>query len=206
VLQVKAAIQNFIATNLSVITADGKLYSFIVRYTSDPPLLNLSFATDSTAHFNDGLLNVAWLEDEAALILKQKHFLHRSSSSELMRLSLNGIYIEKGLLWFKMGLSNHSLIDYHADYIKFFIQDKHKAKRTAEQRTELEPVYQVGMPVIGGNSKKNFVFAFDQFTLPKGKRLDCQVSEQNGGRLLTLHIGHKTLLKARAPFSPNGTR
>src|ERR1022692_904991 len=44
VLQVKAAIQNFIATNLSVITADGKLYSFIVHYTNDPPLLNLSFA------------------------------------------------------------------------------------------------------------------------------------------------------------------
>jgi conjugative transposon TraN protein len=206
VLQVKANTQDFVTTNLSVITADGKLYSFIVHYITDPPLLNLSFAIDSTAHFNDELFNTAWLENEAAVILRQKNFLHHSSCSELMKLSLNGIYIDKGLLWFKMNLSNHSLIGYRPDYFKFFIQDKHKAKRTAEQRTELEPIYQIGMPVVNGNSKKSFVFAFDQFTLPKGKRLVCQVSEQNGGRLLKLHLDHKALLKARAPFTPDGTR
>jgi len=189
-----------------VITADGKLYSFIVSYTSNPSLLNISYATDSTVHFNDENFNEAWLENEAKKISKQSHFMHIVTRNEQMKLSLNGIYISKGVLWFSIQLSNHSLIDYHPDYVKFFIQDKHKAKRTAEQRTELEPIYQITMPVINGKSKKKMVFAFNQFTLPKGKRLVCQISEKNGGRLLMLHINHTALLHAHAPLTTTSTR
>jgi conjugative transposon TraN protein len=198
VLQVKASAENFVATNLSVITADGKLYSFAVSYTNNPAMLNISFATDSMVHFNDENFNEAWLENEAKKILKQYHFMHIITRNEQMKLLLNGIYISKGVLWFSMQLSNHSLIDYHPDYIKFFIQDKHHAKRTSEQRTELEPIYQIGMPVINGKSKKKMVFAFNQFTLSKGKRLVCQISEKNGGRLLVLHINQRALLHAHS--------
>ena len=67
VLQVKAAVQNFAPTNLSVITADGKLYSFAVCFAADPPLLNLSFASDSTVHFKGSLFNEAWLGNEAKI-------------------------------------------------------------------------------------------------------------------------------------------
>jgi conjugative transposon TraN protein len=206
VLQVKANAENFIATNLSVITADGKLYSFAVSYTNNPALLNISFATDSTIHFTDENFNEAWLENEAKKISKQYHFMHIKTRNEQMKLFLNGIYISKGVLWFSMQLSNHSLIDYHPDYIKFFVQDKHKAKRTAEQRTELEPIYQITIPVISGKNKRKMVFAFDQFTLPKGKRLVCQISEKNGGRLLMLHISHTSLLHAHATITTNSTR
>src|SRR3954470_1354464 len=44
ILLVKAARENFPETNLSVITADGKLYSFVLNYISNPPAINLSFA------------------------------------------------------------------------------------------------------------------------------------------------------------------
>ena len=206
VLQVKAAVQNFAPTNLSVITADGKLYSFAVCFAADPPLLNLSFASDSTVHFKGSLFNEAWLGNEAKKILEQKQFFHIAAHNEQMKLSLDGIYFDKGLLWFLMQISNHALIDYRAGYIRFFIIDKKQAKRTAEQREELAPVYQAGMPVIDGKSMKNVVFAFDQFMLPKGKQLVCQVSEKNGGRLLVLHLNHKTILKARAILLPTGSR
>lgn len=44
ILQVKAARDSFPETNLSVITADGRLNSFVVNYSSQPPALNLSIA------------------------------------------------------------------------------------------------------------------------------------------------------------------
>jgi conjugative transposon TraN protein len=201
VLQVKATAQDFAATNLSVITADGKLYSFMVSYTNNPSLLNISFATDSTVHFNDEPFNEAWFENEARKIIQQHHFMHIAARNEQMKLLLNGIYIDRGALWFSLQLSNHSLIDYHADYIKFFIQDRHHPKRTAEQRNELEPIYQVAMPVIDGKDKKKIVFAFNQFTLPKGKRLVCQISEKNGGvcSCCTLAIGHFSKQRHHSP-------
>src|SRR5690606_26501384 len=43
VLQLKAARQDFDETNLTVITSDGKLYSFLVNYADNPSALNLSF-------------------------------------------------------------------------------------------------------------------------------------------------------------------
>src|SRR6478752_7349302 len=41
IVQVKADKPNFTQTNLSVITIDGKLYSFMVDYASQPSQLNI---------------------------------------------------------------------------------------------------------------------------------------------------------------------
>src|SRR5580698_1344204 len=48
ILQVKAARENFQSTNLSVITTDGKLFSFVLSYDKNPAALNISFAKDSS--------------------------------------------------------------------------------------------------------------------------------------------------------------
>jgi hypothetical protein len=180
VLELKAGKQNFAATNVSVITADGKLYSFMATYAAEPAVLNLSFQKDS-------------------VFLGQKRFLHISTRDEDMKLSLRSIYIQDRVLWFGFQLKNNSLIDYQTDFIKFFLQDKHKAKRTAVQETEIIPLSRVSVGSVPGYDKRQFVFAFKQFIIPKDKRLICQVSEQGGGRLLALRIKHQALLKARVP-------
>jgi Domain of unknown function (DUF4138) len=180
VLELKAGKANFQATNVSVITADGKLYSFMASYSAEPAVFNLSFQKDS-------------------VFLGQKRFLHISTSDEDMKLSLRSIYIQDRVLWFGFQLKNNSLIDFEPGYVKFFLQDKKKAKRTATQENELIPLNRVLVESIPGYDRREFVFAFKQFTIPKDKRLICQVSEQGGGRLLVLRIKHQTLLKARLP-------
>jgi hypothetical protein len=180
VLELKAGKANFQATNVSVITADGKLYSFMATYAAEPVVLNLSFRNDS-------------------VFLKQKHFLHISTRDEDMKLSLRSIYIQDRVLWFGFQLKNNSQIDFEPSYIKFFLQDKKKAKRTAKQQTELVPLNRVLVEPVPGYDKREFVFAFKQFTIPKDKRLICQVSEQGGGRFLALRIKHQALLRARVP-------
>jgi len=165
---------------VSVITADGKLYSFIASYAVEPAVLNLSFLKDS-------------------LFLKQMQFLHISTRDEDMKLTLKSIYIQDRVLWFGFRLKNNSLIDFEPGYVKFFLQDKKKAKRTAAQETELIPLNRVVVEAVPGYDKREFVFAFKQFMIPTDKRLLCQVSEQGGGRLLSLRIKHQALLKARVP-------
>ena len=56
ILLVKAGRENFTETNLSVITTDGKLYSFLLDYTSNPSLLNLSFTEGTISEGTTSLL------------------------------------------------------------------------------------------------------------------------------------------------------
>jgi hypothetical protein len=70
ILKVKADMKNFEETNLSVITSDGKLYSFVVCFNGNPAYLNLSldsayghsskdaFRLKTTGTFNEALLTI----------------------------------------------------------------------------------------------------------------------------------------------------
>lgn len=46
ILQIKAAKERFPQTNISVVTADGKLTSFLVDYAEQPSVLNLSLVRE----------------------------------------------------------------------------------------------------------------------------------------------------------------
>lgn len=187
ILQLKAATQNFIATNLSVITADGKLYSFMLSYASDPALLNISFVKDSSILFYD-----------AQQILSQKDFLYRHHGGEGAELILRSIYIKEQLLWFTLELKNNSFLDYHPEYFHFFIDDKRKTARTAIQQTTLTPVYpETIVSTVSSKKIKKFTLAFAPFSFSPDKKMTIEISEKNGGRLLSLQIASRVLLKAK---------
>lgn len=186
ILQVKAARQNFVTTNLSVITADGKLYSFIVSYSNDTTL-NLNFEKDSSTPQND-----------LQKMLSQKHFLHRNTRAEKMKFVLTGIYLFHQMLWFAFEIKNNSLLDYHAAYMRFFLQDKTKATRSAIQETEIPVLYpETFLPTVPGKKYKKFAVAFAPFTFSKDKKMVVQLSEKNCGRMLMLYLSHKLILKAK---------
>src|SRR5215203_1803872 len=52
ILRVKADVKDFAETSLSIITADGRLYSFIVGYTKDPSYLNINVQGNAKADSN----------------------------------------------------------------------------------------------------------------------------------------------------------
>jgi hypothetical protein len=80
ILLVKASKENFAETNLSVITSDGKLYSFILRYSNNPSLLNISFTKDSTLETPVSLLqsgnNEAQMHLTAESIANERRMLY----------------------------------------------------------------------------------------------------------------------------------
>jgi len=209
ILQVKAARENFQSTNLSVITSDGKLFSFIISYEKNPSQLNISFANDSNTlrekidnsqiQFTVEKLNDFILDNDSRIILKQKHFLHRQIFSDGMKLIIHGIYIKDNVLWFAFEAENFSFLDYHPDYLHCFIADKKKAARSAIQETELPLLYpETFLETVPGKKKKQFVLAFSPLTFSKDKKMIVQMSEKNGGRMLRLVVSHKAILKARS--------
>jgi hypothetical protein len=179
ILLLKAGKADFDPTNLTVITAEGKFYSFLVRYSMDPKQLNISFAEDSMD------------------IFKLKSFLHVATHTGKLKLTLKSIYIHRQLFWLNFEIKNHSLIDFKTDYIRFYIADKQKVKRTATQETTLSAKYQVIPPIINAGANCRIAFAFDPFLVPSDKQLILEIGEDHGGRLMRLPIGHSVFLSAK---------
>lgn len=204
ILLVKAGKENFPETNLSIITADGKLYSFLLRYSINPSLLNLSFAKDTLSENWASLpvaeSNEAQIERRAEQVAREKRMLHGQKDKAFdIRLRLNGLYIGNSVLYFQVELRNRSNIPYDIEMHRFFIKDEKKANRTASQDIELQPLYIYGdtssVRELGTNI---LVFALPKFTIPDKKYLLIQLMEKNGGRHLHLNVRNRTIVKAKS--------
>lgn len=202
VLQIKAGKLNFPTTNLSIITADAQLYSFLVEYSDEPSVLNLCFYRDSLTEKDRIALAGMPVDEEqlngsAEMVLNAKRFLHYHTREQKIRITLRSIYLYKNLMWFDLQLKNKSLIDYVPDYMRFFVRDKKRSKRTAIQEKEINPLFTLPCPSIEGEANRHIVMAFSPFTIPKNQLLVVQLGEKNGGRSLLLKLKHKSLLRAR---------
>lgn len=202
VLLVKAGHEDFTETNLTVITADGQLHSFLVCYSPTPdlnvvmdaaPLDNRTGITFSTKMDHESTMM-----DAAERVSRKQHFLSKKDNAFDVTLKLGGIYVVDDVLYFQLELRNDSHIGYDVEQLRFYIRDKRKAKRTASQEIELEPLFMTGNTTkIAGQSVQQVVIAFDKFTIPDKKHLIIQLLEQHGGRHLQLREGNRTLVSSR---------
>jgi hypothetical protein len=185
ILEVKAAKENFSETNMTVITADGKLYSFLVHYSANPSL-------------NIKIENKPSIFEKIAA---QKKFIRGIRDRKYdMRLQLKGIYIDNDILYYQLELQNYSNLSYDIELLRFFIKDQKQSKRTASQELEQTPLYVYGNTgSVPGQSKIIMVVALPKFTIPDKKLMVVQLMEKNGGRNLSLKINNNKLVKAKVP-------
>lgn len=205
IVQVKADKPNFTQTNLSVITIDGKLYSFTIDYTAQPTQLNIIIQNKSASAdsiFKQTVLlssanNEALFQAVAAKIVASKKRHGQRDRKNQMELKLNGVYINRDVLYFRLQLNNNSNVSYDVDNIKFTIKDRQRSKRTATQETEIIPVYKFGnFNNVQSDSTASFIMALPKFTLPDSKFLSIQILEKNGGRHLTLVLTNRKIMQA----------
>lgn len=202
ILQLKAGTKDFEETNLTVITADGQLHSFILNYSSEPSVLNFSIGKitrdQSRVQFSPENRNEAEIETYATLAAnasqKSKKIKDKKFGIELM---VNGLFVKDDVMYFRINVENRSNINYDIDQLRFYIRDRKKSKRTATQEIEIDPLHIDNvMASIDGQSEQSAVFAFPKFTIPDKKYLAIQLMEKNGGRHLELHIKNKTVVKS----------
>jgi len=203
ILQVKAAKDTFAETNLTVVTADGKLNSFIVSYAKYPAVLNVSLVANT--YRNDKIflspenINEAEVKNYAqAAIGSKKNMWGIEGKSYGIHLQLTGIFVHDDVLYIRVGINNQSNINYEIDQLRFYIRDEKKAKRTATQEIEVSPIY-VESPVekVAGKGSDVIVFALPKFTIPDKKLFVAQLMEKNGGRHIELRIKNQNILNAK---------
>jgi len=211
VLRVKASVRDFEPeTNFSVITNDGRFYSFNVYYSSYPEamsydLLTMQKAVDRT-NGNDVLFeelgnnspSLAGLLLETIYKKDKRIVKHIGAKSFGIQFILKGIYIHNGKYYFHTELRNSTNVPFQIDFINFKVVDKKVAKRTVVQERPLKPL-RTYKPLdgIAGKSTEQNVFLLDQFTIADDKVLLIEIFEKNGGRHQTLQVENSDLIKAR---------
>jgi len=201
ILQIKAAQKGFFQTNLTVVTADGKLYSFVINYDEEFPQLNLTLnktkRDGQEIYFSDESINDQDIQEYAKLAFYDKKKLRGEKESQYdIDFKLNGIFIHDDVMYYRIKVTNNSKINYDIDQLRFFIRDTKKVKRTASQEIEIIPIYILNDVVkIDGESENTFVFALPKFTIPEKKYLAIQLMEENGGRHVELNVKNKKLVQ-----------
>lgn len=204
ILQLKAARHGFPNTNLTVITSDGNIHEFTVAYSKAPDSLVINIGNSD----NDGPMKPdlifgtdmteTEMEKYASQIINAKRSRFVKESRYKMGLLLQGIYIKDNVIFYHFRIRNQSNITYDVDFLRFYIQDRQKVKRTASQEVDVKPVYVYGNGgTIQGKSTEDVIYALEKFTIPDAKRLVIEIFEKNGGRNLSLAIRNRTIVSAR---------
>ena len=193
ILKVKAVADSMKETNLTVVTADGKLYSFLVNYHPNPLHLILQFGQAETVKFTHALNGVC------SEVTKLKNNLAGLQfTAGKMSIKLLGWYVRGAQLYCKIKIENRSQIGYDIDRLHFYLRDNHAVKRAASQEIILRPAYLQGdTGTIRGRSARIWVVAMEKFTIPDDKHFAIEILEKNGGRHLYLKSFNRQLMLAK---------
>lgn len=211
VLRVKASVRDFEPeTNFSVITDDGRFYSFNAYYSACPVTLGYSLLAMQKAVDKSAGGDVLFEElgnsppSLAGLILetiykKDRRFVkHIGSKSFGIQFILKGIYIHAGKYYFHTEVANRTNVPFLIDFVNFKVVDKKIAKRTVIQERPVPPLRSYKpLGAIAGKGTDQNVFLLDQFTIADDKVLLIEIFEKNGGRQQTLQVENSDLVKAR---------
>ena len=215
VIRVKATVKNFRdETNMSVITESGSFYTFNVKYSDEPLLLNIEmkdFIHDgSEVNRPNNALDI-YLQELGSespklvhLISKaihkdnKRHIKHIGSKAFGIQYLLKGLYSHNGLLYFHTELRNKSNVPFDIDFITFKIVDKKVAKQTAMQEQVLLPLRAYNyITCVAGQKSGRTVFTLQKFTIPDDKQLIVEMHEKNGGRHQSFIVENEDLVRAR---------
>jgi len=203
ILQARAAKRAFAETNLTVITVDGQMYSPVIKYALQPPLMNVRFEPDNAeqpiVQFSKETDNQGLFKKTAELVAAKYPVISNAKDSKYsITFKMTGVYIEKDVFYFQVRLENNSNVNYSVDQLRLFIRDQKQAKRTASQEVELQPIQTFGnLKVVGSKSAQTAVIAIPKFTIPDQKEMIMQLQEAGGGRHLKVYVKNRQLLGAK---------
>lgn len=215
VVRLKAAVRDFQAeTNLTVITADGRIYAFDVRYADDPGQLSIRIMNDLQAQIPEGKAPTVPVRldaldgDDAARIDSAMEQIYNNDKPQIKHIGykryglqtlLTGIYIDsEGWLYFGIEMRNDSRIPFDIDHIRMYVRDKRLPRRTAVQDIEIVPVRRLHpLSEIDTGKTGRTVWAIPKMTIPDGKALHIDIYERDGGRHQSLRVENRDILAAK---------
>ncbi|WDO12305.1 conjugative transposon protein TraN [Flavobacterium sp. WW92] len=211
VLRIKAATKDFEGeTNFSVITEDGKFYTFDVCYNPAPEVLGYDLLKMRTGHgriASDRVLfedlgssppTLAGLLMETIFTKDKRSVKHLGSKGYGIRFAIKGLYVHQGKYYFHTEIHNSTGSPFRVDFLSFRVADKKVGRRAVAQDRPLVPLRSYRpLDDVKGHTHEANVFLLDHFTLSNDKELIIEVFEKHGNRNQAIHVEYSDLLRAR---------
>lgn len=199
-LKLKAGSRDLPETNLHVLTEDGAIHAFEVRYADNPAETTLDFRSQSEEKKaissygfdrQDFESLATYLENNSGKLIK-KTFRYE------VHFWLRGIYFKDGLLFFDLGARNNAAIPFEVVGPEARIRDA-KSQRPSSAREQVLSSwmnFSAKNPVLTTGTNQSLLMAIPAFTISNRKRLIFYLKEKNGDRELQLSLRGKKLLQA----------
>ncbi len=200
VLKIKAGSRELPETNLHVLTEDGEIHAFEIRYAANPTSTTLDFRNQAERKkaiasygfdWEDFEMLATYLEERSAKTIK-KQFQYE------VHFWLRGIYYQNGLLFFDLNAKNNSSIPFEVIGPEARVVDSKSKKQGSSREQVLTPWMDFSSRnlLLTTGSNQSLLVAYPAFTISNRKRLNFYLKEKNGDRELQLSLKGKKLLKA----------
>lgn len=190
-------------SNLLAVTSNGKVYSYILKYSDKLPKLNYFIDEDESIGNEIPALempktkNTATNKDRTAYFQRASEYLLRSSSETIatkrkkgIRLQLQKMAYDASEVYLVIEVKNKSGIDFEIDYLNVYRTNGNNKRKASYQRLEQEVVYKHKMSYssIDGQDQR-FVYVLPKFVLGDNEKLMLELKELNGSRKVVLETG-----------------
>lgn len=190
-------------SNLLVVTIDGRVYSYILKYQEQLSRLN-HFVVGSQSIGTERPMGPKQkrvigqrdsipghdgrdVERFCDQLLKSKNQRLATKRKKGIGLQLQNWVYQGSMTYLVMQISNNSEIDLEVDYLNVYRVNGNKGKKASYQKLEMVPLYKYKMPskIMNGSSKR-FVYALPKFVLGDTEELEIELKELNGNRRVGL--------------------
>ena len=133
------------------------------------------------------------------IILNKRFQVIGSKRNLKLELAVNTIFIEGDYIYLHVYLNNLSNIPFKMrGNIIFEAVEKSKLKRQTATKVYYEPVYIYNQQrIIRKGKQLHSVYVFKHFSLQEDKKFILHLTEEEGGRDLTLDLQHQEILNAK---------
>ncbi len=200
-------------SNLLVLTTDGQIYSYILKYQENLPRLNYfidigeSIGNEipqvTTSDTIPSVKENTALSREEDSLTKRKIYLGKLSAFYLKNLKGNfktsrkdGLILRVKDIIYKRNdtfivfeIENKSGIDFQLDYLNVYLTKGNKKRNASYQKLLKSPHYIYKVPeVIMNRQQKRFVYVLPKFTIGEHEKIEVEAREKKGSRFLMLTL------------------
>ncbi|WP_431129516.1 DUF4138 domain-containing protein [Flagellimonas flava] len=192
-------------SNLLVITTDGKVYSYILKYAEHLENPNRFISVqesigDAKREARGDILEVDDMDVNIS-VNANPELLHRSCESLLklpeekhirkkeagIVLSLKNLKYHGDNVFLQFEIENKSGVRFDFDYLKIFKVNGNQKRNASYQELPLEPVYVHNKPSqILPNTKAKMVYVVPKFAIAKNEKIAAQLQELGTTRKVVL--------------------
>ena len=206
------------SSNLLVLTMDGAVYSYWLEYKEKISKVNYfigaresignerSAIKDTLAKSpgtNEELDNpdanataarMGTLENLSELYLRTSKGKIKSKRKKRLKLRVVDMIYNKNEVFMIFELENRSRIDFQLNYLNVYISQGSKRKNASFQKLQKEPVFEYEVPqLVESKDKCRFVYVFPKFTVGDNEKLEVEVRELKGNRMIDLKVKERRI-------------